>query len=174
MVGDIKSKFPSADLDGLANSVKSADSLKRKVVDKLLKNSDINGVLGEINDAVRYTMVVDDVDYVAAVTKGIEALEAKYIKVEIKNSWLQNRYKYKYRGINSVWKDKNTGQLFEFQFHTPKSLLAKTVEHPWYELHRVPGTTQLEIDYAKAQAELIFADVPYPDGAVRIPEFGQE
>jgi hypothetical protein len=174
MVGEIKSKFPSADLSGLDYSVKGADSLKRKVVDKLTKNPDINKVLGDVKDAVRYTMVVDDVDYVAAVQRGIAELETRFTKLEVKNSWLQNRYVDKYRGINTVWKDTKTGQTFEFQFHTPKSLSAKTVEHPWYELQRVPGTTQLEIDHAIAQAELIYADVPFPDGAVRIPEFGQD
>ncbi|GGU65103.1 ALF repeat-containing protein [Lentzea flava] len=174
VVNDIKNDLPSVDLEGLAHSVKGADSLKRKVVDKLSKNPDIDAVLGDVKDAVRYTMVADDASYVAAVERGIAALEAKgFVKMEVKNSWLQNRYVDKYRGINSVWKDPKTGQIFEFQFHTPKSLAAKTVEHPWYELHRVPGTTQLEIDHAIAQAELIFADVPFPTGAVRIPEFGQ-
>ncbi|SEP95620.1 Short repeat-containing protein of unknown function [Lentzea xinjiangensis] len=174
VVGRIRNDLPSVDLEGLAHSVKGADSLKRKVVDKLTKNPDIGAVLGDVKDAVRYTMVADDAAYVAAVERGIAALEAKgFVKLEVKNSWLQNRYVDKYRGINSVWKDPATGQVFEFQFHTPKSLAAKTVEHPWYELHRVPGTTQLEIDHAIAQAELIFADVPFPTGAVRIPEFGQ-
>ncbi|HUQ56806.1 hypothetical protein [Lentzea sp.] len=174
LVGTIKRDLPSVDLEGLAYSVKGADSLKRKIVDKLTKNPDIGVVLGDVKDAVRYTMIADDAAYVTAVERGIAALEAKgFVKLEVKNSWLQNRYVDKYRGINSVWKDPATGQVFEFQFHTPKSLSAKTVEHPWYELHRVPGTTQLEIDHAIAQAELIFADVPFPTGAVRIPEFGQ-
>jgi hypothetical protein len=172
LVEDLRPQFPSARLEGLANSVKGIDSLKRKVVGMLKSEQPIGEVLQDINDAVRYTMVVDDAAYTAGVLKGIERLEAAgFEKVEVKNSWNKNKYESKYVGVNSTWRDPETGQLFEFQFHTEKSLAAKSFEHPWYELHRVPGTTQLEIDYAIAQAELIFADVPFPPRAVEIPTF---
>jgi hypothetical protein len=172
LVNDLRPQFPSARLEGLEYSVKSADSLKRKVVSLTGDNADVHSVLLEINDAVRYTMLVDDATYTAGVMKGIERLEAAgFEKIEVKNSWLKNLNENKYRGVNTTWRDPATGQLFEFQFHTQKSLEAKTIEHPWYELRRVPGTSQLEIDHAIAQGELIFADVPFPDRAIEIPPF---
>ncbi|WP_086660874.1 ALF repeat-containing protein [Lentzea kentuckyensis] len=167
---EMSPKFPSARLEGLDYKLKSADSLKRKVVGMLGDEPDVNKALLEVNDAVRYTMVLDEAKYADGVLEGIKKLEAAgFEKIEVKNAWLKNLNENKYRGINTTWKFED--QLFEFQFHTEKSLQAKTIEHPWYELRRVPGTTQLEIDHAIAQGELIFADVPFPDRAIEIPVF---
>ena len=177
VVNDVKAEpgYGSARLEGFDKRLKSADSLKRKVVDMLTENPDVNSVLKEVNDGVRYTMVVDDAVYADAVKDAIAKLEAaKLEKVEVKNFWLRNQETNGYRGINTTWRDPDTQQLFEFQFHTEKSLIAKSFEHPWYELRRVPGTTDLEIAYASAQAQLIFADVPFPDRAVEIPQLRKQ
>ncbi|MGW6931031.1 hypothetical protein ACWGE0_13275 [Lentzea sp. NPDC054927] len=172
LVDDMHPKFPSARLEGLEYSVKSADSLKRKVAGLMGDEPDVHKVLAEVNDGVRYTMLLDDAVYTDGVLKGIERLEAAgFEKVEVKNAWLKNMNENKYRGINTTWRDPDTQQLFEFQFHTQKSLSAKTIEHPWYELRRVPGATDLEIDHAIAQGELIFADVPFPDRAIEVPVY---
>ncbi|MGW4206616.1 hypothetical protein ACWEIJ_01390 [Lentzea sp. NPDC004789] len=173
VVKEVKAEpgYGSARLEGFDKRLKSADSLKRKVVDMLSDNSNVDSVLSEINDAVRYTMVVDDAVYADAVANAIAKLEAKFEKVQVKNFWLKNQNNNKYRGINTTWRDPQTKQLFEFQFHTDKSLSAKSFEHPWYELRRVPGTTDLEIAFSEAQAALIFGDVPFPEGAVQIPKF---
>ncbi|MEV6240390.1 hypothetical protein [Lentzea sp. NPDC051838] len=172
LVDDLRPQFPSARLMGLEHSLKSPDSLKRKVYSKLNATPDVDRLLAGIGDAVRYTMVVDDAAYYAGVMKGIEKLEdAGFEKIEVNNYWYEYRNEDRYRGVNSTWRDPDSGQLFEFQFHTEHSLRAKEFEHPWYELHRVPGVDPLEAAFAKAQAALIFGDVPFPEWAQLIPQF---
>ncbi|MEV6907040.1 hypothetical protein [Amycolatopsis sp. NPDC051071] len=130
-------------------------------------------MIADINDSVRYTVTLPESSYVTGVERGIAALKARgFEAVELKNFWLRNHDNTRYRGINMTWRDPATGQLFEFQFHTGKSFDAKQLTHFWYEVDRTPGVTQLESDFAAAQMGLIFGEVPYPNGAIRIPEFG--
>ncbi len=44
-----------------------------------------------------------------------------------------------YRGINSQWRDSQTGHRFEVQFHTVPSFEAKQVTHGAYERLRDQG-----------------------------------
>jgi hypothetical protein len=171
-VEQVVKDVPNARQEGLKFALKGEDSLKRKIAGIIADNTGIEAATARINDAVRYTMVVEDASYVVGVEKGLARLEtAGFEKLEVKNSWAKNRYEDAYRGINTVWRDPATGQVFEFQFHTEKSVAAKQFEHPWYELQRVPGVDPLEVAFAKAQAELIFGEVPFPNGAVRIPNY---
>ncbi|WP_258945952.1 hypothetical protein [Lentzea californiensis] len=161
-------------LYGEDQALKSADSLKRKVVGEIEETPDINTILKEINDSVRYTIVLDDASYVDGVKAAIEKMEVLYDKVEVKNFWKKYAEVNAYKGINSTWRDRETGHLFEMQFHTESSLLAKSIEHPWYQLLRVPGLTALEADFARAQSALLFADVKVLPAYMNIPQFKLE
>ncbi|MEV6714064.1 hypothetical protein AB0M48_18730 [Lentzea sp. NPDC051208] len=168
---DLVQEVPTGRLEGLSKSVKELDSLRRKVAGKITFEPDVNQILPWINDSVRYTIVLDDAAYVTGVESAITKMEAVFDKVEVKNAWLKSAGVNEYKGINTTWRDRVTGHLFEMQFHTESSLLAKTIEHPWYQLTRVPGLTQLEADFARAQSALLFADVKVLPAYLNIPEF---
>ncbi len=161
---------PTGRPEGWGQRLKSEDSLKRKVASELLNEPNIDLVLGQINDSVRYTMVLPEASYTVGVQKGMERLAALgFEKVgALKNFWQRNAFNGRYRGINTTWREPRTGQLFEFQFHTAESLAAKEFEHPWYELQRTPNKHPLEVEFAKEQALLIFGEVRFPAGAVMI------
>lgn len=158
-------------LDGFAKRLKEVDSLKRKVAGRIIDQPDVTKILPYINDSVRYTIVLEDAAYVAGVQSAIAKMEGLFEKVEVKNAWRKSENKNEYKGINSTWRDRETGHLFELQFHTESSLLAKTLEHPWYQLTRIPGLTALEVDFARAQSALLFADVRVSPAFMEIPDF---
>jgi hypothetical protein len=158
-------------LDGFGKRLKEVDSLKRKVAGKIVDQPDVTKILPYINDSVRYTIVLEDAAYVAGVESAITKMEELFDKVEVKNAWKKSENKNEYKGINTTWRDRETGHLFELQFHTESSLLAKTLEHPWYQLTRIPGLTALEVDFARAQSALLFADVRVSPAFMTIDEF---
>ncbi len=83
-----------------------------------------------IHDGVRYTFIYDDEDY----TIGSEETEAAlgssgYELITRKPSWDSPDYK----GVNSQWRDPDSGLFFEVQFHTHASWDAKQKTHHAYE-----------------------------------------
>jgi hypothetical protein len=57
-------------------------------------------------------------------------LEAKgFTQVELRNTWKDDQYK----GINSRWREPESGVSFEVQFHTQASLEAKELTYVAYE-----------------------------------------
>jgi hypothetical protein len=170
-VAQLADDLPTGRTYGWDQKLKQVDSLKRKVAGKIVNQPDVTKILPYINDSVRYTIVLEDAVYVTGVESAMAKMEVLFEKVEIKNAWKQDPKDPRYKGINSTWRDRETGHLFELQIHTPSSLSAKTVEHPWYQLTRIPGLTQLEADFAKAQSAMLFAEVPTGPRFTEIPEF---
>ncbi|MFI9381415.1 hypothetical protein [Kutzneria sp. NPDC052558] len=85
----------------------------------------------------------------------------------MKNTWDDPKVPA-YRGINLTWLDSeapNGGLRFEVQVHTADSLAASDAEHVLYEIQRSPNSTAEEAAAAKLQSDLIFGNVPFPDGA---------
>ncbi|MFI9384638.1 hypothetical protein [Kutzneria sp. NPDC052558] len=157
-------------LEGLQYQLKGADSLRRKLATEVAAaGGDLAKAAGEINDAVRYTLVLPESGYTAGVKAAVERLQAQGFQVtKLKNFWSRNQNSLGYRGINLTVYDDATKQVFEFQLHTEDSLLAKEAEHDWYNWRRVPDVPQIEIDYAQAQSDAIFGSVRFPDRAVDI------
>ena len=106
--------------------------------------------------------VVDDL-------RNIKALGLELIK--LRNSWSSTEY----RGINSQWHDKATGQAFEIQFHTPISFEAKQLTHDAYErLRTLKGDSTLELAQARELhtfQEVVCRNVPTPPNARGIPDY---
>jgi hypothetical protein len=64
-----------------------------------------------------------------------------------------------------MWRDPDTGQLFEVQLHTPESFEAKTITHDWFGEERLPATTpERRAELAELQRPY-FDAVPEPPGA---------
>jgi len=86
---------------------------------------------------------------------------------KLRNSWSDEQYK----GINSQWIERDTGQRFEVQFHTRISFEAKHLTHDAYERIRSKQADMFEELVLEAFQRKVAADVPVPSGATDIPDY---
>jgi hypothetical protein len=168
----IRDTIPSAQTPGYPDYVlKSSDSFKRKLATALSDNPNltVDDALATMKDSVRYTIQVPTSDYTSGVTNAVTQMQgAGFEPVKFKNLWGDEGYK----GINSFWKDPETGHIFEVQFHTPESFGAKMDAHGLYEEMRLPTTSPERAAELQAQMNKGFADVPAPEGAQDIAPTG--
>ncbi|WP_230886981.1 hypothetical protein [Streptomyces spinoverrucosus] len=151
-------------LNGLEYRLKGEDSLKRKVATALLEDARLTPerALANIRDSLRYTVEIPPRDYSHGVQQAVDDLRARgFENVTFKNTWESSGYK----GINSTWRDPSTGQIFEVQFHTPESFVAKMDTHALYEKGRLPGLSSDELAAVQAAQNDLFDRVPVPHGA---------
>ncbi len=117
-----------ADLD---KKFKTLDSLAKKI-ERLKGNfdGDIAATATQMNDALRYTFVVDDADdYSDFVKSALSTLRADGSRVTTWNYW---QSKDPYSGVNAMIQDPR-GFNYEIQFHTKASLVAKKKNEPLYQ-----------------------------------------
>ncbi|WP_327701771.1 hypothetical protein OG530_07420 [Streptomyces decoyicus] len=174
-VQDIAGKADDGKLIGLEYRLKGEDSLKRKLATDMLEDigMDHGRALGDIKDSIRYTMEVPSNRYTHGVQQAINDLQARgFENVTFKNTWDSVGYK----GINSTWRDPVSGQVFELQFHTADSFVAKMDGHVLYEKERLPGVSRDEIATIKVEQAELFGKVPVPHdaGAIRIGAHGAD
>ncbi|MEU1211267.1 hypothetical protein ABZ424_02140 [Streptomyces sp. NPDC005790] len=165
----IAGKVDSGRLIGLEYRLKGDESLKRKFATDMLEDSAVayGRMLDDIKDSIRYTMEVPGKNYTHGVQQVINDLQAKgFENVTFKNTWDSVGYK----GINSTWRDPLSGQIFELQFHTADSFVAKMDGHALYEKERLPGNTSDELAAIRAEQSELFGKVPIPRdaGAIRL------
>lgn len=155
----------TAYLEGLENRFKSQESLTRKILTNSQEdNMTLEEAAAKIADTLRYTLCIQDDEYVDTVDETLKKLtEAGCSVVKFKNTWGGDLYK----GINTQLTTAS-GYLFELQFHTPASFEAKTVEHTYYEIRRDPDTSEEERDRLEALSAEVYQKVPVPEGA---PEY---
>ena len=151
-----------ARLTGLEHRLKSKESLARKI----LSDAHDMEVSPEeaaplIRDVLRYTLCIDEDQYISIVDSVLKTLAKKHISVvKFKNYWGGDGYK----GINTNLKTE-AGFVFELQLHTPDSFEAKEEEHSNYEVARSETATENERRAAEALSKEIFSKVPVPGGA---------
>ncbi|MGW5866569.1 hypothetical protein ACWFRJ_30850 [Streptomyces sp. NPDC055239] len=148
-------------LIGLDYRLKGEDSLKRKLATQLIDEPErtAQSALGKVRDSIRYTVEFPSSHYAPGVQQAVDTLRAQgFESVTFKNTWDSPGYK----GINSTWRDPATGRIFEVQFHTPESFVAKMDTHVLYEKGRLPGVTREELDAINAQQDELFDQVPVP------------
>ncbi len=132
----IEAADPERKLAGLKHMVKGEDRLKEKLADELAgKHTTIREAIGQVPDAVRFTLCYESQRYCDGVLVDVGRLKSEGFElIKLKNLWANNQYK----GINTQWRRLDSGTRFEMQFHTPESLEAKELTHPAYE--RVRGS----------------------------------
>lgn len=127
-------------LAGFEFRLKKRDSLLRKIhtllgADPALQ---VSGVV--INDALRYTLQVEDTppgQHARAIRQALSALEAAGHKVlKVKNYWPKGD---NYSGVNSVLETRD-GLQWELQFHTAESFRIQHRDHELYEEMRKDDT----------------------------------
>jgi hypothetical protein len=155
------------------SSVKTASSIERKLI--LDSKEYLDTAKGSIQDAatnlgdtVRYTIQFSADKFADGVSKTLDDFKSEgFEAVKVKN-FFNNDPQNSYRGINCVFRDTSSNQLFEVQFHTPESSFAVSVAHPLYEAARLldPSTPE----YASEQQKMIstWQGVPIPPGVENI------
>jgi len=134
-----------------------------------------------LNDLVRYTQMSTEDNLVENYEKTVKALEAKNYKVvKVKNFYNKDPMENPYRGLTVVF-ESPTGTKFEFQFHTPRSILAKEAAHPIYDIDRTynpydPAKSEIsEQEHLALQARMreVYSKkrIPYPKGIEKIQDY---
>jgi len=126
------------------------------------KGLSVEQAFADMKDAIRYTLQYPEDKYTAGVQADAQRLKdegAEY--VDSRNTWTSEQYK----GINSWWREGDSGQLFEVQFHTQASFDAKQETHAAYErLRTLPEDTE-EVRDLRAYQRQVNAKIPVPPGA---------
>ncbi len=151
-------------------ALKGPDRFKLKLAERInLQPGEPADVLASrIHDGIRYTFEYDDEDYEVGTEETEAALSRSgYELITRKPSWDSPDYK----GVNSQWRDPNSGLLFEVQFHTHASWDAKQKTHLAYERLADPKTDPEERERLDAYQKEITASVPVPLGALEIPYY---
>ena len=148
---------------GLEHRFKSRASLARKVELKRRADPSVAVANIEIVDALRYTMLLLDEPrghYHRSATEVLSALEGRdETVVRVKNYWPKGD---NYSGVNVVL-ERETGFLWELQFHTAESSRVASEWHDSYKLLRNP-----ELDLA--QRRVIFDRMTVPWQSVPVPQ----
>lgn len=167
---DLERQIPDSRLVRLESRLKSEPSLNDKFLRLSKKAGDLppEEIAKGFTDSVRYTLCTPEDGYVESTRRGLQALyDAGYEPVgdTLKNTWGNDSYK----GVNSLWRDPESGTVFEVQFHTPQSFWAKEDgTHDIYaEQRRIDTPPERQVELQEMQ-NAVFRAVPVPEGAADI------
>jgi hypothetical protein len=173
----VAAEDPTRTLAGFDRRIKGEDRLKEKVADEMRSTPGITPMqaLASIADVVRFTFTYGESAYTAGVRKDVERLEAAgFSQLERRNTWSSEQYK----GINTRWREPESGVIFEVQFHTQASLDAKELTHEAYELIRIVDdeTTETirEATELKEFQRQVSGEVPIPPGVMEYENYRPE
>ncbi len=170
----IEAEDPDRHLAGLDYRLKSEDRLKEKVAERLQLRPELSPsqVLSAVPDAVRFTFEYPEERYADGIGADLTRLRAEGFKLlePLKNTWMDEQYK----GINSRWREPESGQVFELQFHTRASFEAKQLTHLAYERIRNPETSDDERAELEAFQRQVCEKIPIPPGAAQIEDYPRE
>jgi hypothetical protein len=173
----VAAEDPTRTLAGFDRRIKGEDRLKEKVADEMRSTPGItpSQALASIADVVRFTFAYEESAYTTGVRKDVERLDvAGFTQVERRNTWSSEQYK----GINTRWREPNSGVIFEVQFHTQASLEAKELTHGAYE--RIRSIDDEAAESVREAAELkkfqrqVSAKVPVPPGVMEYEDYRPE
>lgn len=166
----IEAEDPDRRLAGLENRLKGRERLAEKVTDWMKAQPDLtpDDAFGLVKDAIRYTFQYTDERYAEGVYVDCARLEAAgFQRGDRQNTWEDDQYK----GINSRWREPESGLLFEVQFHTRTSFEAKQETHWAYERIRDTSTPAADVRQLRAWQREVSAKIPIPPGATEIPDY---
>jgi hypothetical protein len=169
----VEAEDPTRRLAGFENCFKGVDRLKEKITDRIRsKGHTPEEALGRIPDVARFTYEYGETTYIAGVQHDLQRLAVKgFTQLERRNTWDDDQYK----GINSRWREPESGVLFEVQFHTHASVQAKELTHKAYE--RIRSITDQTPEADRETAELsefqrrVNSMIPIPPGVADIDDY---
>ena len=106
--------------------------------------------------------------YAGGVTDDIARMkQQRFHLVKMQNRWTDHEYK----GINSQWRDDESGQTFEMQYHTTSSFVAKQLTHGAYECLRSGQIAPEDARDLHTFQHEVSARIPVPRGAGEISNY---
>jgi hypothetical protein len=166
---EIESQDPTRRLVGLDRRLKDRDRIKEKAYDNIEEyGCSPEKATSIVPDTIRFTLEYHEAYYAQGVWDDIGRMKDRGFElVKLKNSWSSEQYK----GINSQWTERGTGQHVEVQFHTRISFEAKQLTHISYERLRTHHADKFEQMVLEAFQKKVSAEVPIPPGATDIPDY---
>lgn len=164
---------------GLPFRMKQATSLGRKIATdafdpKEKYQGDMEEASRNVRDAIRYTMIYPLETFTKSYFRTKAQLESRgYKEVRCKNFY--SKYaegNSQQKAVQCVYRSES-GQVFELQFHTKMSAMAKEVNHPLYEKYRQVETSIQEKIILDRRMFNISSNVPDPAGVFTIQEHSE-
>ena len=155
---------------GLENRLKTEKSIHRKIVDDSVdKGISVEQSANQLKDAVRYTTIFDDDNFVNSYNVFKKDLKKKgYEEVRCENYFdLYKKGLSKHKSVQSQFKDPD-GYVFEVQFQTRESQRAKDKKVPIYEERRRSGKTKERAEELENEMVKLAERVPDPRNIEKI------
>ena len=155
-------------LVGLENRLKSPSSIKRKIEAEVADGFSKSLSLNKIRDAIRYTTVFKEGDFVTRY-KAMQYLLAieGYKTIVVKNTWKNDSV---YKGVNTFIQNED-GDVFEMQYHTQQSFDVKNgLLHKLYEKFRDPKTSIHEKEKLLLEMRKLSSKIKVPEGVELIED----
>lgn len=160
----------SGKMYGLQYRLKQPTSIAAKIgSDAKEKELTFEQAASGIKDAIRYTAVSNEKDYVKNYNKIVDKLRSKgYEEVKCKNYFEKYRNgQVMHKAVQSTFRSPD-GYEFELQFQTPASQAAKELKIPIYEERRRAGNSAKRNAELEAEMIALAEHVPYPPGVFTI------
>jgi hypothetical protein len=154
-------------------ALKEADRFKERLAHLIRDEPDksVEQHVDEIHDGIRYTFVCDDKDYVWTVREASAILEDRGFELGVrKNNWVNEEYK----GVNTRWRDYESGCRFEVQFHTHESWQVKQATHDAYKRIQDTRTHADERERLRGYQREISSTLVLPSGWESITNYRRE
>ncbi|SOQ13002.1 XopAD/skwp family type III secretion system effector [Pseudomonas syringae group genomosp. 3] len=163
-------------LAGMDHQLKSVGSLKEKLKQQMaLKNKTLEDAVAGVNDALRYSVVLEPPDFTAGLRGVLASLDDQgHVRVKLNN--LFAKHKPAFKAVNVTMRSPE-GALWEIQFHTPDTFRLKEQFHDLYkhshalQFQGAPLTDQREV---QAPAQDAFRLVPSPPECDDIDDWEEE
>jgi hypothetical protein len=166
----VEAEDASRCLAGFEHCFKGEDRLKEKIADQLKPASDLTAskALRAIPDVVRFTFCYQETAYANGVQVDVARLSSRGFELmKLKNTWTSDQYK----GINTQWRERESGVRFEVQFHTWASLDAKELSHDAYNRLRGTEAQDEEREELEGFQSTVNGKVPVPPDVGTIEDY---
>ncbi|UIA83798.1 hypothetical protein LU604_01350 [Erwinia tracheiphila] len=163
-------------LVGMDHQLKSVSSLKEKLKQQMaLKNKTLEDAVAGVNDALRYSVVLEPPDFTAGLRGVLASLDDQgHGRVKLNNLFAKHRPAFK--AVNVTLRSPE-GALWEIQFHTPDTFKLKEQFHNLYKRNhalQLQGASLAEQQEVQAPARDAFRLVPSPPECDEIDDWEEE
>ncbi|MDH4909949.1 hypothetical protein MN091_20800 [Xanthomonas euvesicatoria] len=163
-------------LAGTQHQLKSYGSLQEKLMQRMaLKKQSLEEAAVGVNDALRYSVVLEPQDFTAGLRATLAALDDQgHARVKLTNQFTD--YPPVFKAINVTLRSPE-GALWEIQFHTPETFALKERFHDLYKRAHalaVGGASRAEQRALQAPALEAFKRVASPPGCEEIDNWQEE
>ncbi|CAD0308877.1 hypothetical protein CFBP498_09150 [Xanthomonas hortorum pv. vitians] len=163
-------------LAGTQHQLKSLGSLKEKLTQRMaLKKQTLQEAAAGVNDALRYSMVLEPQDFTAGLRAVLATLDDRgHARIKLTNQF--TKYPPAFKAINVTLRSPD-GAMWEIQFHTPETFELKEQFHDLYKRGHalaLGGASRAEQRKLQAPALEAFNRVASPPECEEIDDWQEE